>query len=304
MENNYTIDFVLPWVNPNDNKWAKQYVEYSVINNRSVRITGSRWRDWELLNYIFRGIEKYMPWINNVYLILSSESQLESWMNINKIKVIYHKDIIPKPLLPTFNSCTIEIFLHNIKGLSEHFIYSNDDIYITNYCTPDDFFTNGLPNISLKKMPFSTEHNMFRNQCANSQDLVSNEITSAQRGFIYKNYHSVVPMLKSVCKKVHIDNEIKIYNSISQFREKKNINQYVYMYYMYFNNMYNNKNWDCRYTSFSDNTQEEIFSFIHHQKQKVLCINDAGYKGNINYTKLLFKSAFQSILPEKSKFEI
>lgn len=298
------IDFVLPWVNPKDNKWVQLYTKYSIKNNRDVRANGSRWRDWELLRYVFRGIDKYMPWIRNVYLILASESQYEGWMNKDNIKIIYHKDIIPQCLLPTFNSCTIEMFLHNIPGLSEHFIYSNDDIFITNYCYPEDFFTNGLPNIMMRKMPYSEANNMFRHQCANSQDLVrTDNTTSVKLGYIYKNYHSVCPLLKSVCKKIHIDNEIKIYNSISQFREAKNINQYVYSYYMYFNNMYTDKLWDCKYTSFSDNTQEEIYKMIKNQSQKILCINDAGYKGKLTYTKLLFKSAFQYIFPNKSKYE-
>jgi hypothetical protein len=300
----YDIDFVLPWVNPNDNVWIQLYTKYSIKNKRDVRVNGSRWRDWGLLRYVFRGIGKYMPWIRNVYLILASESQYEGWMNKDNIKVIYHKDIIPKPLLPVFNSCTIEMFLHNIPGLSEHFLYSNDDIYITDYCDPSDFFTDGLPNIKMRTLPYSQANNMFRHQCANSQDLVRTDGQTSERlGYIYKNFHSISPLLKSVCKKIHTDNELAIYNSISQFREAKNINQYVYLYYMYFNNMYADKIWNFRYTSFSDNTQEKIFEFIKNRKQQVLCINDAGYKGKLTYTKLLFKSAFQNILPGKSKYE-
>lgn len=32
--------------------------------------------------------------------------------------------------LPSFNSNAIELQLHNIEGLSEYFIYLNDDFYI------------------------------------------------------------------------------------------------------------------------------------------------------------------------------
>ena len=271
---------------------------------RNININGCRWRDWGLLKYLFRSIAYNLPWINNIYLILAYESQLEPWMNTDKIKIVYHKDIIPEYILPVFNSCTIEMFLHNIPGLSEHFIYSNDDVYFTDKCSPEDFFINGLPNITMRTLPFNKKQNMFRNQCANSQDLVrTDNHTSQELGFIYKNYHSVTPMLKSVCEYIHSKYEIPIYNSLSKFREAKNINQYVYMYYMYFMNMYNNVHLDSRYTSFSDNTQNEIFDFIKNKRQKVLCINDAGYKGKPTYTKLLFKSAFQYIFPKICKYE-
>ena len=44
------------------------------------------------------------------------------------------KQFIPNNFLPTFNSCTIEMFIGNIKGLSEYFIYGNDDMFFVNYC--------------------------------------------------------------------------------------------------------------------------------------------------------------------------
>jgi hypothetical protein len=45
--------------------------------------------------------------------------------------------------LPTHNSQGVESQLHNIPGLAEHFLYSNDDMFIGRPLTPDMFFTPG-----------------------------------------------------------------------------------------------------------------------------------------------------------------
>jgi hypothetical protein len=55
---------------------------------------------------------------------------------------VKHEDYIPKEYLPTFNANTIELNFHRIKELSEHFVYFNDDTFITNYMNESDFFEN------------------------------------------------------------------------------------------------------------------------------------------------------------------
>ena len=52
---------------------------------------------------------------------------------------------MPKEILPTFNSCAIELHLHRIKGLSEQFVYFNDDMVLNAPVTPDYYFKDGLP---------------------------------------------------------------------------------------------------------------------------------------------------------------
>ena len=56
-----------------------------------------------------------------------------------------HKDYIPENFLPTFNSHTIEHNFHRIKGLSEHFVAFNDDMFINAPIEPEYYFKNGLP---------------------------------------------------------------------------------------------------------------------------------------------------------------
>ncbi len=46
-------------------------------------------------------------------------------------------------VLPTHNSQAVESQLHHIPGLSEHFLYSNDDMFIGRPLRPETFFSPG-----------------------------------------------------------------------------------------------------------------------------------------------------------------
>ena len=119
------IDFVIIWVDGNDPKWLKEKNKYIKLDGDKTK---NRFRDWKNLQYIFRGIEQFMPWVNKIFFI--TWGHLPKWLNINskKIEIVNHKDFIPKEYLPTFNSNVIEINLHRIKNLSNKFILFNDDI--------------------------------------------------------------------------------------------------------------------------------------------------------------------------------
>ena len=135
------IDYIFSFVNPSDIEWQKQYTKH--VNNA---VFTERFRNWDCLKYSLRSISEHIPWINKVHIILSSKSQIPEWLNQCTVNVILHDDYIPKEYLPTFNSNTIESFLHNIDCVEEHFIYGNDDLYCFSYVGENDFFNaNGEP---------------------------------------------------------------------------------------------------------------------------------------------------------------
>ena len=55
-----------------------------------------RYRDYNTLKYLLRGINKYLPWIRNLYIIVEQESQIPEWLNRDNVKIIYHKDALPQ----------------------------------------------------------------------------------------------------------------------------------------------------------------------------------------------------------------
>ena len=143
----YPIDFVVTWVDDTDPIWMAEKEGYLKKQDRQTQADSfeARYRNWDTLNYWFRAVEKYAPWVHRVFLV--TYGHLPEWLNTNnsKLKVINHYDYIPQKYLPTFSSHTIENNLWRIEGVSEHFVYFNDDMFLSKEVMPDDFFCNGLP---------------------------------------------------------------------------------------------------------------------------------------------------------------
>ena len=90
--------------------------------NKYLQIKGdsreNRFRDCDNLQYVFRGIEKYVPWANKIYFI--TWGHVPGWLNTDndKIVIVKHEDFIPKEYLPTF--------LDEINPLSKNKKPNND----------------------------------------------------------------------------------------------------------------------------------------------------------------------------------
>lgn len=137
------IDVVVTWVDGNDSDWIKSKASFS--NDKLADKRVSRFRDWDNLRYWFRSIERYAPWVNKIYFVTCGH--IPEWLNTKheKLKIVRHDEFIPSKFLPTFSSRTIDMNLHRIKGLSENFIYFNDDMMINDHVKETDFFIDNLP---------------------------------------------------------------------------------------------------------------------------------------------------------------
>ena len=104
--------------------------------------SSNRFRDNNELRYSMRSIEKYAPWVRKIHVL--TNGQVPNWLNIEhpRIHLVTHADIFPNSShLPVFSSPAIEAHLHRIPGLSNRFIYFNDDVFLGNPVWPDDFAT-------------------------------------------------------------------------------------------------------------------------------------------------------------------
>ena len=155
LETKDKIDFVITWVNGGDPNWLQVKNLYMGITDQdSVDTRARRFRDWDNLVYLFRGISKYTPWVNHVYHV--TPGQRPEWLNENyeKVTLINQEDLFEdKSVLPTFNNCAIELLLHKIPDLSEQFVYFNDDMFILRETPITDYFKNGLPCITAAFAP-------------------------------------------------------------------------------------------------------------------------------------------------------
>lgn len=118
---NQVIDFVITWVDGSDPIWfqEKQKIFKKAVGAVDTDDRSERYRDWGILKYLFRSIEKFAPWVNNVYFVTCGH--LPEWLNTecSKLQIVSHKDFIPQKYLPTFNSHPIEWNFHRIKNLSD-----------------------------------------------------------------------------------------------------------------------------------------------------------------------------------------
>jgi len=103
-------------------------------------ISASRFEDNDELRYSLRSVEKHAPWVRHIFIV--TNGQIPSWLNLDdeRVTVVSHADIfVNKSHLPTFSSPAIESHLHRIPGISEWFIYMNDDVLFGRDVWPDDF---------------------------------------------------------------------------------------------------------------------------------------------------------------------
>jgi len=147
------VDIVITWVNSSDIKWQKDKEYYYKLNNNlgdndGLRFPDKKYSELELKTAILF-ILKNISWKGNIYIVTTDGQVPDCYYNLvgmyNNIKIVYHSDIWPKNLLntlPTFNSHAIECNIHRIKGLSNNFIYFNDDMYLVKELDYNSMFYN------------------------------------------------------------------------------------------------------------------------------------------------------------------
>jgi hypothetical protein len=140
------IDVVIPWVDDTDPIWKTERSKYLGEYHESKENLAHYYRDWDTLRYVFRGIEKNMPWVRYVHFI--TYGHLPEWLNQSspKLRIHRHKDFFSSDTVyPIFNPNPIEMNLMNIPGLSEKFIYFNDDMLPIRPVGEERFFRDNLP---------------------------------------------------------------------------------------------------------------------------------------------------------------
>ncbi|XP_028638907.1 N-acetylglucosamine-1-phosphotransferase subunits alpha/beta [Grammomys surdaster] len=106
-------------------------------------VSASRFEDNEELRYSLRSIERHAPWVRNIFIV--TNGQIPSWLNLDnpRVTIVTHQDIFQNlSHLPTFSSPAIESHIHRIEGLSQKFIYLNDDVMFGKDVWPDDFYSH------------------------------------------------------------------------------------------------------------------------------------------------------------------
>jgi len=321
------IDFVILWVDGNDEEWLlkkEKYKENCSGDSRSVRF-----RDWDNLQYWFRSIEKYTPWVNKIHFV--TEGHIPKWLNTNcaKLNIVKHEDFIEENFLPLFNSRAIESHLHKIPNLSEQFVYFNDDMFITNSIEPTFFFKNNLPCDSRISNPIQASNDLsitiMRNMKVINkyfkkpklQELFKYKYKLHNiRNFIlhiwpsilgYYDPHQPTSFLKETFYKVwEKERDILITTSESRFKNDTNVNQYLFRYWQLASGNFYPRKVDTM-KMMPIKTKEDVMlacEYILNKKYQLLCINDTDNIYDFDDATKQINDAFEKMLPKKSKFEL
>lgn len=151
--NNIEIDVVFTWVDGSDVVWLEKFNRYApsyLAKSAPYAMDSARFSNHNELYFSVNSVLKFMPWVRHIFII--TDEQVPDWLDehYSKITIIDHKTIIEQTYLPTFNSHVIEAFLHRIPGLSENFIYFNDDVFVARQLQREHFFqSNGIASIFL-----------------------------------------------------------------------------------------------------------------------------------------------------------
>jgi len=328
------IDFVITWVDMSDPKWQGEFSKYSAGGgNTKNGVSEARFRDYGFLRYWFRGVDKFAPWVRRIHFVTSC--RLPEWLDVSnpKLNIVCHEDIIPSEFLPTFNSVVIERYIHRIPGLSESFVYFNDDFYIINNVPQERFFQNGLP-CDIAVFTYNPSWSQWYRRIKNNVRLINRHFdkkevlrrhrdkwfspcygSKARWNYILRFYdkfitlrtpHNAQPYLKSTYEAVwKACGKELAETSSNRFRALDDLTPELF------------RAWQICSGNFQPlNTYKDTKMFplmvrpkqamraIREQRYTLICLNDNVHIRDYDKVMDGIRQSFDSILPEKSSFEL
>lgn len=329
-----TPDIVVTWVDGNDAAWQAERRKYRPQAQSDDR--KERYRDWESLKYWFRGIEKYAGWTKNIFFV--TWGHVPAWLNTEnpKLHIVKHTDFIPKQYLPTYNSHTIELNLHRIKGLSENFVYFNDDVFVINQVQPEQFFKGGKPcdMLALQPVVANPANPVMSHIYLNNTLVLSKYFNKRQnikkqwRNYFKPGYpllyfgynmlelafplfsglytaHGAAPLCRRTYETLW-QKEFDVLDATCRhrFRSQEDVSPYLLREWQKLSGDFAAKNVCRRFAYFNvSNQNTALIRTIVKQKADTLCINDANGEIDFETAKQQINTAFEQIFPEKSSFE-
>ena len=316
-----------------DPEWLEEFSRYRYDkNNTKNGVSEARFRDNGFLRYWFRGVEKFAPWVRKIHFIVNGRTP--EWLDTSnpKLHIVRHADFIPKEFLPTFNSVVIERYMHKIPGLSDHFVYFNDDFYIINHLPVERFFLNGLPrdiavmdynpswsqwykriknNIRIinrhysKKKVMDLWHEKWFNKCYGFKARWNYILWFYDKFITLRVPHNAQPYLKLTFEEVWAAAGKELTEtSVNKFRALTDYTPELFRTWQICRGNFEPYNTYCDTKMFPLMVRpKQAIKAIYEQKYKLICLNDNVHIRNYDTVIGNLRAAFESILPEKSTFE-
>lgn len=326
------IDFVITWVDGNDPEWLKEKKKYKKTGDDS----DARYRNWDLLRYWFRGVEKNAPWVRKIHFV--TWGHIPEWLNTEhpKLNIVKHTDFIPEKYLPTFNSHTIELNMHRIPDLADQFVYFNDDMFLIDKVSEDYFFKNGLPcdafqmnpiffgkdsigwingsNTAVINMHFDMRTVVKKNlgKVFNYRNGLKRNIKNALLFFLVRwfpgldYWHITNAYIKWVFDEVwEAEPEILDETCVCRFREMTNVSPFLMKDWQLVTGRFspmNIKTGHCFHMT--DENTSMASEAIKNKQFKLICINDSERLEDWGKCKKVITESFEKLYPDRSNYEL
>jgi len=140
----FDIDMVFSWVDGTSSEFQRaraRRMEAYVVGDGDDN--EARYRQIDELKYALRSVYLFAPWVRRIFIVTDSPRPV--WLAEHpRVTIVRSEEFFADTsVLPTHNSHAVESQLHHIEGLSEHFIYSNDDMFFGRPVRPEMFFSPG-----------------------------------------------------------------------------------------------------------------------------------------------------------------
>lgn len=207
------LDLVITWVDGEDPAWLAQYrrvsSEVGFVSTQGE--FNARFDPADDLSVLLESIDKFAANLFRKVWIVHDSIQKPK-VSRDYISLVSHSEIIPVEDLPVFNSYAIEPYLYRIPGLSERFVYSNDDCFFRIPVTRETFFDGDLPRVfasrpvlslsELENVPRQTVAWQFA--LANTNNILNRYFNPHEPSDQYLRIHPAhlqAPLTKEICEK-------------------------------------------------------------------------------------------------------
>ena len=330
------MDIVILWVDGSDPDWLEEKRKYAPpaeADSNSV----NRYRDWGLLPYWFRAIEGFAPWVRKIHFVTCGH--VPAFLNLEapKLHVVRHEDFIPAEYLPTFSSHTIEMNIHRIPDLAEHFVYFNDDMFLLRPMEEKDFFHDGLPCTYGREEPwiFQSPVGIWSHAAANDLGVINRHFSKREAirhhgdKFFSKNYrwkdnlrtwvlntlfpdyfsgfrnlHAPAAYLKKTFEEVWAAEPELLHDTcMDRFRTAGNVNQWVCLWWQVASGNFSPYVIDNLVESISEESIERLCGCIETQGHDYICLNDPEQDVDVESLAERLRASFEKVLPGRCQFE-
>lgn len=202
----FPIDVVYTWVDGTDPEWiSRKRATLDALVGEEMSDDAAadlRFIAHDELRHSLRSLEQYAPWVRHVYIV--TDRQRPDWLRNDDpwVTVVDHTEIAPPgTALPTFNSQAIEANLHRIEGLSENFLYFNDDVFLSSPVSPELFFSpNGIASMYLSRAKVANGAPVLGEPASDSAGKNARAIVDevCGRRVARKLFHTPFPLRRSV----------------------------------------------------------------------------------------------------------